>query len=144
MKKKQNFNKQLLGGMIAFVVFLIIFLVTNSIVERNNRTFAELSSKEKVDYINKIVTFTDNENYFSYAVFAEDRTYCDFITNSSLKKECYKYATEYKEQPFYPEMSAQEMEDETAFQAALFSENKTVCNNILNEDKKNSCITLLS
>jgi len=130
--------------MIAFVIFLVIFLVTNSLVERNNRTFSELSAKEKVAYINKIIAFTDNENYFNQAIFTQDRTYCDFISNASLKKECYKYAEEYKEQIPREILSEQDIEDETAFQEALFSENKLACNNILNEDKKNSCIALLS
>lgn len=130
--------------MIAFVMFLVIFLATDSIINQKNKDFSELSAKEKIDYVNNINEYIQNENNFQAALFNDNRAYCDEITNKSLKKVCYDNVSEYREIPSFESMTQQEIDDENNFQAALFNHDVSLCYSVVNEYKKNNCLNTLS
>lgn len=138
MKKIKKIDKAILVGVILTISFLVLWLVTHpKINDKINEGVSSLGPN--ATEMNQI--YSKDVDNFNRALLSGDPSYCEYVSNKTMKKECIntipdKVVTiEILEEPENPE-------DINNFNNAILFNNKTYCNNILNETLKKECLDI--
>jgi hypothetical protein len=134
VKKLKAIDKSILVGIILTVAFLMLWLVTIPKINEN------LGFSPKINESESNQKYIEDVNNFNTALLLGNSSYCESIYNRTLKKECNKVVPDHVVIIEIDELSGLNSDDADNFNNALINNDKTYCNNILDEKLKEECL----
>lgn len=139
MKKIKKVDKSILVGVILTISFLALWLVTHPKI--NDKITEGVSSLGPNSTEIKQAYGRDVDN-FNRALLSGDPSYCEYVSNKTMKKECINTVPDNVVSIDKFEEPENDPEDINNFNSAILFNDKTYCNNILNETLKEECLDL--
>jgi len=148
-KDEKTLNEKIALGVGTTFIFLSIFLLTYSLIDRPvdlslepDTPYEEMTNEEKFEYIQDSDQKISDQTNYQLAVTLGDRTHCKPIKDDSLKSQCIS------DTPFIDTRerievedvkSDQQIVDETNYQLAVTLGDSKYCKDITDSDLQSKC-----
>jgi hypothetical protein len=137
VEKLKELDRKILIGAGLTVAFLILWLVTLPSVSYRNtiNPYSDLNESQKYDY-----SINDTNNY-NRAILMQDNTFCEYIINTTMKKDCKANSPNPAEVAHAIDTPAIKNQDDiNNYNRAILMQDKSFCNEISDEQMKKECL----
>jgi len=141
LKKLKRIDKHILAGTLLTLAFFILWILTLPKGSDNSLNY----NPKNLNQTELEEAYMDDALLFNEALVSGDFSGCKNIQNKTMKKECINIAESYNANTNIaesPPESHVSIEDADNYNRAIAENDKTYCNNILDEKTKNDCMNL--